>query len=243
MMPQSNSTLARLFPAKTQNVNYLINWSHKLKIIYVETPKVGCTTIKQVLQYSEVDGVEANIPDYVHNKKQSPLMSPSVDTEKFLHCLQGDDYLTFSFVRNPYTRILSAYLDKIVGQSGKVNHIQKEMGINPAVHTPSFEEFLDLLSNQNTVDINPHFAPQTFLLGYRSVRYDFIGRFENFNDSIAQLVSSKNLQVPPGVNERGQVHATHAGKKTHEHFTPRSIKLVQSLYYDDFRYLGYGWSL
>ncbi|RLA40734.1 MAG: hypothetical protein DRR06_17035, partial [Gammaproteobacteria bacterium] len=83
--------LSDFFPAKSNYVNYLINWSQQLKIIYVETPKVGCTTIKQILQYAEYGFDISKVPtedhDHLHDRARSPLKSPGYNEEQFLICL------------------------------------------------------------------------------------------------------------------------------------------------------------
>ena len=89
------------------------NFSLKYRYFYAETPKVGCSTIKglliqaehgQVIQYPDMD--------YIHHREFSPLLNAQqlVDTVAFL---EDPGVTRFCFVRNPYTRLLSAWLDKI----------------------------------------------------------------------------------------------------------------------------------
>ena len=92
-------------------------------------------------------------------------------------------------------------------------------------------------------DMDPHWAPQLFLLGIESVRYDYLGRFEHFDVSIQHLLSKTNLRVPEGTFENGRAHATNADELTIKHYSPATLKRVQEIYHDDFKYLGYGWSL
>lgn len=243
-------SLSHIFPAKpnyVNYVNYIINWSLKRKIIYVETPKVGSTTIKQILQYAEFDfdmsKMQADDHDHVHDRARSPLKSPSYNEEQFLNCLGSKEYFTFSFVRNPFTRVLSAYLDKIVGKPGTTNRIQQQMGIDPSRYIPTFEEFVDVVYNQSIQDMNPHWTPQTSLLGIDKVRYDFLGRFEYFEDSIMQLITKAELRVPEGAFGLGKDHATSADTRLQDNYTPKAIERVQEVYSKDFECLGYGWSL
>lgn len=239
--------LSDIFPARPNYVNYLINWSQQHKIIYVETPKVGCTTIKQILQYAEYGFDISKLPvddhDHVHDRSRSPLKSPRDNEEQFIRCLESAEYFTFSFVRNPFTRILSAYLDKIVGRAGVANRIQKQMGIDPSSHIPTFDEFVQTVYNQAIEDMNPHWAPQTYLLGIDNVQYDFLGRFEFFEDSIAQLVARAQLRIPEGAFGLGRGHATAADTRLQDNYTSRAINRVQQIYSEDFERLGYGWSL
>jgi len=231
------------FQAKPHHVNYLVNWARGSKVIYVETPKVGCTTIKQILQYSELGYDSSRLPVDIHNRKLSPLDSPKNKEHEFISCLTSEEYFTFAFVRNPLTRTLSAYLDKITGRPGVTTPIQKEMGIDPVKHIPSFAEFIDVIYKTEPLDMNPHWAPQTFLLGYANIRYDYLGRFEFFNTSIDQLVARTALKVSPGAISQGQKHATSASDEIGKYYTPTLLKRVQEIFHDDFRYFGYGWTL
>lgn len=244
-MPITNEfqTIYDYFPAHRIHVDYLVNWSDKFKLIYVETPKVGCTTIKKILQYNELDGDESRLPLDVHDRQQSPLKSPNMDEAEFLRCLLSPEYFKFTFVRNPITRVLSAYLNKIVGKAGAINQTQKELGINPFEHIPTFPEFVEIIYNQKPFDMNVHWAPQVFLLGINDVRYDYLGRFEHFEQSINHLASKKRLIIPSNAMTLGRVHATNADEILHKHYTDSALRRVQEIYYEDFRYLGYGWSL
>ncbi len=238
-----SSEFSRLFPGKPHQANYRINWSLKHKMIYVETAKVGCTTIKQILQFAELDYDESRIPTDIHDRELSPLKAPIDDEELFLQCLSCEDNFTFSFVRNPFTRVLSAYLDKIATSRGSPTRIQQEMGIDPEVYIPTFAEFVDTVYDQSPWDMNPHWAPQTFLLGMERVRYDYLGRFEFFKGSIDHLLDRKKLKLPKMALTVGREHATGADTRVLEYYSKPLVKRIQEIYEDDFRLLGYGWSL
>ena len=244
-----------LFPVDPAHINYLINWSIRNKIIYVETPKVGCTSIKRILQYSEVNCDESALPIDVHERESSPLISPNVDIEHFLECMHSDEYFKFSFVRNPFTRIMSCYIDKFVNKikinNNEVNLLaetetkgrMKKLGIDSVTYLPTFDEFIERVYNQEFYDMDVHWAPQSFLLGLPKVKYDYIGRFEYFEDSINYIVKRNNLHTPPNLKFFGTQHKTNADSLLNDFFTPLTIKRVQEIYHNDFAFLGYGWSI
>jgi hypothetical protein len=97
--------------------------------------------------------------------------------------------------------------------------------------------------DQRIEDMNPHWAPQSFLLAIDKLQYDFLGRFEYFEDSIGQLVSRRKLRVPEGALHSGQRHATSADRRLAEHYTRKAEERVREIYREDFGRLGYGWSL
>jgi hypothetical protein len=239
-MPQS---ISDIFPSTASNVNYLVNWSEKNKIIYTETPKVGCTVLKRMLHYAECSYDISKMPVDVHNRKTSPLKQPNDNECEFIDAIFSDEYFKFSFVRNPFTRALSTYLDKIIGRPGVITPIQEKLGINPFVYIPSFHEFIDMVYEQSPLDMDVHWAPQTFLLGNQNIQYDYLGRFEFFQKSVEILASKSVLEIPPKTFSIGKEHATNANRLVSKYYSSPIISKVREIYYDDFKYLGYGWSV
>lgn len=91
---------------------YSTHISLKHNYLYVETPKVACSTIKKTLQTMEVENVNFHRDNpNIKVHENSLLLSPSSvgDFQKLLN----SEIFKFCFSRNPYTRLLSAYLQKI----------------------------------------------------------------------------------------------------------------------------------
>ena len=76
--------------------------SEKNKVIFGWSTKCGCSHVKRLFNYLENDIVI----DKVHGLKESNI---GVDTKK---------YITIIFVRNPYKRLVSGFLDKY-GKNGE----------------------------------------------------------------------------------------------------------------------------
>ena len=92
---------------------YHIHISTQNSYIYFEVPKVACSTTKLALQKLEAKTAGLSAPSeemsIIHNKKQSLLLSPSdIGLDRFCEMLNDSSVFKFSFVRNPYTRVLSA---------------------------------------------------------------------------------------------------------------------------------------
>jgi len=95
------------------DISYRFNLSRRHRYLYVETPKVACTTIKAFLQTAEGRVVSNQDFDDVHERNKSPLLQPDKEPALLFDLLRSGEAFRFTFVRNPYTRVLSAYLDKI----------------------------------------------------------------------------------------------------------------------------------
>jgi hypothetical protein len=205
--------------------------------MYVTVPKAACTTILTTLQWLEADGDESRLPDDPHDKRNSPLLGPLDDMRLFKKAMKTRCFLKFSFVRNPYTRILSCYLDKIAGHPDLKRAYLPKLGLPPDGEF-SFREFLELVGRQQPREMNVHWAPQSFLLSSDKVGYDFLGRVERLETDLARVLDMRDLPAPP-VSRRARSHATGAHKRLSDFYGPEEIALVREIYAEDFTRFGY----
>jgi len=233
---------ARYFDYDDARIDYLINYSDRFRYIYVETPKVACSSIKYYLQYLEVDGDKSRIPRNPHHRDQSPLPRVLAGNNRphFERVLQSGDYYLFSFVRNPYSRVLSCYLDKIVGTAYERKIRLPQLGYEPDDEV-SFVEFLERVREQPQHLRDIHWSPQWYLMGvHNGLEYDFIGRFENFQsefEDVLDYLQGDNELIQRTENK--QVVKTSANDKVLRYYNEAEKQLVDEIYTDDFHYFGY----
>ena len=146
-----------------------------------------------------------------------------------------DSYFKFTFVRNPYTRILSAY--EYMKKGGR-NEKDRQWA-ERFMHFDSFEQFvLEGLPSFPIVNYL-HFRPQvSFLTDDRgSIRVDFIGKFESLREDFDKIKHR--------INPRAELLHLNKGKTLSsadewtDYFTPAMIRTVNSIYKFDFEILGY----
>lgn len=140
---------------------------------------------------------------------------------------QLDDVFRFAVVRNPYTRTLSAYLDKIERRAKRKNR------------ESSFKGFLQDLAQQSLYD-NAHWAPQSSLLLLPPDRFDFFGKVENLEHDLAFIkdrVSGGGMNASP--SKHFKANATGAGTKLTQHYDDECKEIVCSLFRKDFELFGY----
>ena len=141
----------------------------------------------------------------------------------FLDSIRFRRYFKFSFVRNPYDRLVSEYIfDK------KWNKKTKNM---------AFKEFLIYLAEQlKSQHIFAHYRPQTDFIYYDSneLLVDFVGRFENLIYDWEQVRKKSNADLPelPHINKGDHLHYM-------EYFDVDTIAMTNELYAVDFKQLGY----
>lgn len=128
--------------------------SHRYKFVYVPIPKVGSTGFKEWL--CRLEGVSWQ-PDYVHEAVRALSLTGTIPR----------GYFTFAFVRNPWTRLASAF-------KANKRAVRRRVG-RAAI---SFDQFVAcLVAAGDLTSEDLHWRPQwTFLKG---VPLDFVGRLED----------------------------------------------------------------
>lgn len=248
-------------PRKWYLFNYATSISHINRYVYIETPKVACTTIKATLMSLELSdlGVELirpssggleflvfpygkeNASDHVgihHPPIASPFINPyQLRADGFLDVFESGNYFVFAFVRNPFSRVLSAYLDKMSRDSTERRAINKLLG-RPAEVEPSFQEFVTAVSMQSTDDMDPHWRPQTACLRTDRIAYSFIGKFETLQSDLEKVDDALGGVLTRHINKVCP-HETRASSKVGEYYSMKIADVVRLIYRDDFEVFGY----
>ncbi|MFC2970475.1 sulfotransferase family protein [Acidimangrovimonas pyrenivorans] len=240
-MTEVETTFRNLLGLRKADTNYVVNFSARFRYIYVETPKAACSTIKRSLQFAEAGGDAARLPDNVHDRDHSPIQQIRNDPRTFRILLDDPRVIRFCFVRNPFTRALSCYLDKFVQETDaeQRRYFHNELGIANRRQL-SFRDYLLAVKDQPDAQRNIHWMSQSFLLQPRSMAYDFIGRFEHLQADLDRLFT--RLGLPRDALQTEITHATSAGDKIKAHYGDAELDLVRELYEEDFNSFGYGWS-
>lgn len=215
--------------------------SLKNKYIYFETAKAACTTVKRTLMNFELVGTNLR-PEKVHlDVLSSPFVKPyQLSNSELIKILDSDKYLKFCFVRNPYVRILSCYLDKIEKDKAQKKKILKTLGldvtnINMKIH---FDEFVDAIAKQKIKEMDKHWRVQYYLLFGGDIKFDYIGKVESFKEDIKNI----NALVGGGIidhYEKVVWHETNSEDKLSQYYTYDIAKKVYDIYKIDFEKFKY----
>ena len=226
--------------------------SPRYKYLYVSVPKVACTKVKQILQEFEGYPVPEDLAE-LHNRPDRskpgvPRLS-DLSVDEYRAALNSAEWFRFSFVRNPYTRLFSAYKNKIrfLGDPDPMfmhvrDEICKTYGYSLRSDKPAgvvaFRDFVHYVCEAPENRMDAHWAPQTQLLRLDLIKYDFIGRFENFQSDLAQILD--RLSAKPEIKERAQTRVNQTMQKYHAPvFDKETASWVYDVYRDDFVLFGY----
>lgn len=218
------------------------------RLIYVCVPKSASTTIKSALSALE-RGTPA-CADMLHKRRYSGLRSPShVGLSAFHRLANSALSLRFSFVRNPYARLVSAWADKYQGKSivAGDSFIDQYRAYRAAIggampdgrnETLSFTQFVEFAIATADRRVDAHWHLQDDLLDMPGIKLDLIGKVENFPGDFNRVLdhagASKQIR---------QVIDAHLNTSQHrpwqDYYTDALAARVHRAYERDFDRFGY----
>ncbi len=207
--------------------------SDRYKFIYFPLPKVACSSLKTVF---------ANLMEIKPEKdihKTNFLQVNRIDIKKY------PNYFKFCFVRNPWDRILSCYLNKI-GKDPNVNNEWFRNGVHREFVRMygddifrggmSFEEFVNAIGKISDSQANEHFRSQYISLtdSNGNLIPDFIGKFENLEQDFEKICEKINV---------GPIKLPHLMKTDHRdyknYYNMRTKEIVAKRFKEDIELFSY----
>lgn len=142
-------------------------------------------------------------------------------------------YLKFCFVRNPQTRLYSAFtfLKKGGANSKDAEWAQKNIG-----KYDDFESFVQLWVNKQNIFQYVHFFPQyQFLIDSNNdIKIDFIGKFEQLESDFEEV--SRKLNIDAKLESR---NITRKPTGAEVEVSEESEAIIREVYQKDFELFGY----
>ncbi|MDF0551649.1 sulfotransferase family 2 domain-containing protein [Kamptonema sp. UHCC 0994] len=312
----------------------------KYNLLYVETPKAACTKIRTLLILLNRGNDDPELAEFLKKTKPSPYYhwefgitdNYNLSKTELFKVFQESQYFKFTFVRNPYDKLVSAYANKIMASPSQNSYYQRvakqikaEINWNPSIksslflkelnqkidiifpktrktksierpkdslqvksdnldydydlianrikqfygkeppisplsqiatklkvwlleypdidsidlnQTPvSFEEFIKFICNQNVENLDEHWQPQTFYMGYEFANYDFVGRVENFDQDIQYVFNQVKAPEFLYRHIKGKMNVTQ--KPETIFWTDELAEMVYEKYQSDFETFGY----
>lgn len=209
------------------------------RLCYLSNAKAACTSIKNALWLAESPETHGPSP----HSSEAPFRF-DIDT-LFLTREALCRSTFFTVVRNPYTRALSAYLDKIrPPRDRRVWGWFSSRYQLPEDAEPSFQDYLDIIAGDSSLELNRHFAPQYENTLARYVRPAFVGHLEQWH-RVADFLSSFDVALhrAPGRLTGGRDHSTGSRGLVSQFFTPEAVSSVERIYEKDFETFGYAFGL
>jgi hypothetical protein len=202
-------------------------------VLYVKNPKAGCSTIALWL-----DRIHTNEhtfrPRNIHVEHRLPGVR-ELGVERVVQMLAGDAF-RFTFVRNPLTRVESAWRDKVVRGKKVRPKLQRTLDLPIDPESPlTFDQFLAAIELQDPVGQNRHWRPQHLNLMHPLVEFDHIGKLEHFDAELAVVRERAGL---PDVPWEASNVMPRGGESVNDG-RPDLVRRVEAAYATDFELYGY----
>ena len=192
----------------------------KFRLLYIPIEKVACSALKSwIISLAEGKNAPQGVDPNAHVRAHYEL--PSQPAEVQSRWLQDRSLFRFAFVRNPWDRLVSGFLNKFVPWKSPAQRFADEhsrrLSWNRAINWCSagwvgssakasserwreeltFREFVAELRQRNPRSFDLHWRPQNLFLGSQPL--DFLGRFERLADDFHTLC--QRLNVPGDLPE------------------------------------------
>ncbi|HLY57366.1 MAG TPA: sulfotransferase family 2 domain-containing protein [Stellaceae bacterium] len=228
--------------------------SHALKAyrsnaIYTFIPKVACSTLRFSLAVS--NGCIGGAADFQWIHSNNDAFRASLED---LACAR----YAFVVLRDPFSRLASCFLDKIVGKNLPAWEFVRAMHLRDQdLDGVTFEAFVEGIRNGPVLNADHHWRPQSDFLVYET--YDDYFALERFEDAVPTIEEKTgmtvrdaraqtghglgNYQILPADIDFAAVPASeiarlkHNGQCPHPRslYTERLVELVRARYVGDFR--------
>lgn len=195
--------------------------SHRYRFVYFEVPKTGTRSLLNLLT------------EHV----------AITQMEKRLGFLEYPDYRRFAFVRNPWDRILSCYLDKIKKDEKfedkhfKDGVMRKFHKFNVFYAGMPFDEFVHAVGKIPDEIADGHFASQyRRLVLDGEIVIDRLAKFENFWEETSNFLKTVGLDVSLQVPH---LNKSERSKPYTEYYNDETIRVVEERFKEDIQLFGY----
>jgi hypothetical protein len=229
-----------------KGTRYII--SEEYRFIYLAIPKVASTSIlNSLLPFFDL-GLDRESLENL--KKGIPLRGAHekfnrsryrINKAAFLASLgdQYHHYFKFTFVRNPWDRLLSCYMSKVVrsgagmpmGKYGNVS-LRRDM---------TFQEFAEAVCLIPDEEANPHFRSQhIFVCGEGSrkeILADFVGRFENLDEDFEFV--TKRIGINAQLPHAADTTSIRSSRSYRDFYDEKLAEMVGERYREDIELFGY----
>jgi hypothetical protein len=216
------------------------------RYMYFEVPKAACTAMKWLLH-----GLEAGPPVqwalgktrremFIHWRENVPLPSlVDLDNAAQKHVLESAEFLRITVVRNPYTRLISTWRNKILlyepGSERVYLDIKGRLPEPGSMPLISFAEFVEYLANKGDLRSgNSHWRRQTDHTFFSAMNFSHVGKFERLGETLRHLQLHLGLSEPPALGARNQ-----SPPVGHVAFDGGLAEMISRLYRTDFETFGY----
>ncbi|WP_290584151.1 sulfotransferase family 2 domain-containing protein [Ketobacter sp.] len=213
----------------------------QLRYGYLQIPKSACSTIKlSFLKNSIPEFNDSLSQKSLHDDQKHWITYGSSELHQTLERKKDALIPIYTVVRNPFTRVLSGYREKIELRKDSDKYIL-DLGLDLRSKI-SFDQFLDSLIDRPQISLDSHFQSQTVIISQQLMNTIKIGYMEDLELYLEHFIKSIFGQERNAIVEKRSPHVTGSSEiATLEKYykSQTTIDKVLYIYRDDFTAFGY----
>ena len=156
------------------------------KLAYLVLKKCGCTSIMAGFKKFRDDAFVPVNPKSVHGDLATTLKPKNL--------YGGQGWYTFTIVRDPIRRFLSFYSDKVLSKTFRGNYLTENKDVYGYRSNMGLDEAIDVTVS-GTFEPESHVIVQSQMIDAVGFELNYIGRFEDFENSIAHVASESGVDL------------------------------------------------
>ncbi|MGX9418670.1 sulfotransferase family 2 domain-containing protein [Vibrio sp. WJH972] len=204
------------------NTGYSLKPFDQNKCIFVHIPKAAGVSVCRGL-FHNLAGGHSNIEQYqvVFSKQEF------------------DDYFKFTFVRNPWDRLFSAY--NFLKNEG-MNDSDRDWALDNISEYSCFNDFVKGWLTDSNIYSSIHFIPQYKFLclpNSDEINVDFLGFFENIQGDFDVIADQLKLNHKPLLKHENKTKSSSQKVDYRDFYTDETRKIVAEVYKKDIEIFGY----
>jgi len=204
---------------RLESNRYTLKSFDTYKCIFVHIPKAAGVSVVQSL-FGNLGSGHTKIKEYQQLYTETEFKN----------------YFKFTFVRNPWDRLVSAYNFLIEGGMTKEDKTWAKSNLR---HYPDFNSFVKQWVNRENIYSCRHFIPQCEFVCIEGLEpaVDFIGYFENLEEDFEYVANKLGIQTT--LQHLNQTQNRNNKKDYTEYYTDETAKIVADVYREDIEIFGY----
>ena len=216
-------------------------FSESLKIIYLENPKCGSTSIRNFLKYRFDKNIKI-LQDIVENKTKYDTYHSNINQTKGICCnlnIEFDNYFSFTTIRNPWSKLVSLYHYDRPDKNGTPFYQHNKYDLTSAFNL-NFNQWFTSKRNLNGY-YNGFYNIDNFAFKNNIQQVTKIYPIESFTikelcDDITEFHAKNNLEIP---NFNFDIHMKLPVMNTREHkhystyYSKENIENVRTFFAKD----------
>jgi len=188
--------------------------------IFVHIPKTAGISISQTL-FGSLGGGHARVAEFqlIYNKDDFA------------------NYFKFTFIRNPWDRLFSAYRFLVRGGMNEKDARWAAQFLSPY---RDFEDFVTRGLNREMIWSYEHFVPQYEFLCLpltKAILVDFVGLYENLEEDFTRVRDKLGMPASVGLRKDNVTSSRQCGYR--DSYTEQMKGIVAEVYREDIALLGY----